>query len=424
MAAALAALAELPEVDDNQVVVVGHDYGAMYGALLADREPRVAGLAALAPDATWEHWFLAYWLGRDSPAAAAYPELFAGLQPVDAVARVAAHRPVLLQFADDDGYVDAAVRARFDTAAPTAAQGLPAGRAPPRPGRAQRPDGLAGLGAAAAGLTAGSQTSTVRAPATRVTTTTAAGPSPASRSCRRSSLRVHRGAALLHRHPADAAGAQQRPQPVQGERQHVGHPVARAHGVAGRPVRGHVRDRRVEQPAAEQRGDHLADEPGPDHRAVRLVQPLAQRADRRRPRAGAGWPPGARRPAARRPARVAVASGPNHSAASFTSPPTDTHSASTPAGTASCGMPGATLATVSGTAAASSRDEGQRRRAGPRVEDPPPAPAGPPRRVEARRAAPGHRPPAAAATRRRPRPRTDRAGQAERRDVGPRHRDA
>ena len=117
VAAALAALAELPEVDDNQVVVVGHDYGAMYGALLADREPRVAGLAALAPDATWEHWFLAYWLGRDSPAAAAYPELFADLQPVDAVARVAAHRPVLLQFADDDGYVDAAVRARFGTAA-------------------------------------------------------------------------------------------------------------------------------------------------------------------------------------------------------------------------------------------------------------------------------------------------------------------
>ena len=119
-AAALAALTELPEVDGNQVVVVGHDYGAMYGALLADREPRVAGLAALAPDATWEHWFLAYWLGAgpaDSPAAAAYPDLFADLQPVDAVARVAAHRPVLLQFAEDDGYVDAAVRARFSTAA-------------------------------------------------------------------------------------------------------------------------------------------------------------------------------------------------------------------------------------------------------------------------------------------------------------------
>lgn len=112
-AAALAALTARPEVDGSQVVVVGHDYGAMYGALLAAREPRVAGLVGLAPDATWERWFLAYWLGADSPAAAAYPELFAGRQPVDAVAAVAAHRPVLLQFADDDGYVDAAVRDRF-----------------------------------------------------------------------------------------------------------------------------------------------------------------------------------------------------------------------------------------------------------------------------------------------------------------------
>ena len=113
VAAALAALTDRPEVDGSQVVVVGHDYGAMYGALLAARERRVAGLAALAPDATWEHWFLAYWLGADSPAAAAYPALFADLQPVDAVAEVARHRPVLLQFAEDDRYVDAATRARF-----------------------------------------------------------------------------------------------------------------------------------------------------------------------------------------------------------------------------------------------------------------------------------------------------------------------
>ncbi|HZB48235.1 MAG TPA: hypothetical protein VE547_04010, partial [Mycobacteriales bacterium] len=119
-AALLAGLTALPEVDGGQVVVVGHDYGAMYGALLAAREPRVAGLVALAPDATWERWFLACWLGRDSPTAAAYPALFAGLQPVDAVRTVAAHRPVLLQFADDDQYVDAAVRARFAAAAPAA----------------------------------------------------------------------------------------------------------------------------------------------------------------------------------------------------------------------------------------------------------------------------------------------------------------
>jgi predicted alpha/beta hydrolase len=42
------------------------------------------------------------------------------VEPVDAVARVAADRPVLLQFADDDVYVPEAVRDRFRAAAPAA----------------------------------------------------------------------------------------------------------------------------------------------------------------------------------------------------------------------------------------------------------------------------------------------------------------
>jgi dienelactone hydrolase len=120
IAGALDVLADQSEPDGRPVVVVGHDYGAMYGALLAARDRRVSALAALAPDATWEHWFLAYWLGSAGPPADAYARLFADVQPLDAVARVAAHRPVLLQFADDDGYVDAGTRARFAAAAPAA----------------------------------------------------------------------------------------------------------------------------------------------------------------------------------------------------------------------------------------------------------------------------------------------------------------
>jgi dienelactone hydrolase len=119
MRRALDALLRRPEVDRHRVAVVGHDYGAMYGALLAAADSRVSALAALTADATWAHWFLAYWLRRDDPA---YAALFAGLEPVDAVARVAANRPVLLQFADDDPYVDAATRDRFRAAAPEATQ--------------------------------------------------------------------------------------------------------------------------------------------------------------------------------------------------------------------------------------------------------------------------------------------------------------
>jgi pimeloyl-ACP methyl ester carboxylesterase len=124
MAYAFDALLRRPEVDPRRVAVVGHDYGAMYGALLAARDPRVAALAALTADATWEHWFLAYWLGYEGERATAYARLFAGLQPVDAVATVARRRPVLLQFADDDPYIDEATWERFRAAAPAATLGV------------------------------------------------------------------------------------------------------------------------------------------------------------------------------------------------------------------------------------------------------------------------------------------------------------
>lgn len=107
-------------VDGRRVAVVGHDYGAMHGSLLAARDRRVAAFAALAPDATWENWFLTFWLGYEGEQAAAYTRLFAGIEPVDAVGRIAARRPVLLQFAANDFYIDAATRARFTAAAPAA----------------------------------------------------------------------------------------------------------------------------------------------------------------------------------------------------------------------------------------------------------------------------------------------------------------
>lgn len=104
----------------RRIAVVGHDYGAMHGSLLAARDRRVAGFAAVAPDATWENWFLTFWLGYEGEQAAAYTRLFAEIEPVDAVGRIAARRPVLLQFAENDFFVDAATRARFTAAAPSA----------------------------------------------------------------------------------------------------------------------------------------------------------------------------------------------------------------------------------------------------------------------------------------------------------------
>jgi pimeloyl-ACP methyl ester carboxylesterase len=116
--AALTALERVSAVDPKRVALVGHDYGAMYGALIADRHRELAAVVLAAPDATWGHWFSTYWLGFTGPKARAYNALFNGLQPVGHVAALG--QRLLLQWAGQDIYVSAGVRARFSAANPQA----------------------------------------------------------------------------------------------------------------------------------------------------------------------------------------------------------------------------------------------------------------------------------------------------------------
>jgi dienelactone hydrolase len=105
-------------VDRSKVAIVGHDYGAMYGALLADEDPQVTAAVLATPDATWGHWFVKYWLGYTGGQAKAYDALFNGLQPVDHVGRLGARE--LFQWAGKDIYVSPSVRRQFAAAAPQA----------------------------------------------------------------------------------------------------------------------------------------------------------------------------------------------------------------------------------------------------------------------------------------------------------------
>jgi dienelactone hydrolase len=105
-------------VSGSRVAVVGHDYGAMYGALLANADPRVHTAVLATPDATWGHWFVKYWLGFTGSQAARYKALFTSLQPVRSVSRLGSHE--LFQWAGRDIFVSASVRKRFAAAAPLA----------------------------------------------------------------------------------------------------------------------------------------------------------------------------------------------------------------------------------------------------------------------------------------------------------------
>ncbi len=105
-------------VDARRTAVVGHDYGAMYGAILAQRTPTVKTAVFMAPDATWANWFDTFWLGLPDAQKPAYRALFQGLDPVDNVSRLGSR--LYLQFAGRDQFVPAETRAAFAAANPKA----------------------------------------------------------------------------------------------------------------------------------------------------------------------------------------------------------------------------------------------------------------------------------------------------------------
>ena len=107
-----------PGVDRHRTAVVGHDYGAMYGAMVAQRTPTLRTAVLMAPDATWANWFDTYWLGLPDDQKPAYRALFAGLDPVANVSRLGS--ALYLQFGGRDQFVPAETRAAFAAANPDA----------------------------------------------------------------------------------------------------------------------------------------------------------------------------------------------------------------------------------------------------------------------------------------------------------------
>lgn len=125
MEQALNKLAGIRGVDPQRIAVVGHDYGAMYGSLLADRDHRVSALVLETPDSLWGNWFATYWLGLTGQARADYYALFDGLNPIQHTSRLGTH--VLFQWAGDDVFIPSDVRDAFAQASPDAQVELYAG---------------------------------------------------------------------------------------------------------------------------------------------------------------------------------------------------------------------------------------------------------------------------------------------------------
>lgn len=115
---ALHRLARTPAVDPSRIALVGHDYGAMFGAMLSDEDPLVSTAVFETPDARWGDWFATYWLGLHGQARASYLSLFTRRDPVRHTARLGDH--ALFQWAGQDAYVTARVQADYARHSPDA----------------------------------------------------------------------------------------------------------------------------------------------------------------------------------------------------------------------------------------------------------------------------------------------------------------
>jgi dienelactone hydrolase len=98
---ALDALAAQPNIDPHRIAYVGHDFGAMAGALLSCEDARPRWYVLMAGTATLSEWYL---LGKPVPDPTYIPRLNADLDLEAALGRSKAEA-FLFQYAAHDHYI-------------------------------------------------------------------------------------------------------------------------------------------------------------------------------------------------------------------------------------------------------------------------------------------------------------------------------
>lgn len=104
-----------PGVDQSRVAVVGHDFGAMWGALAVAADPRVTHFVYAAGTSSFADWYL-YTPKREGADREAFIAKLAPLDPIAYLPKIAP-RPILLQFGTKDPHVsNDAAKAQADAA--------------------------------------------------------------------------------------------------------------------------------------------------------------------------------------------------------------------------------------------------------------------------------------------------------------------
>lgn len=106
-------VAKIDGVEPSRVAVVGHDFGAMYGALLM-RSVAVRCAVLVAPTPRWSDWFLRFW-----PITSDRYDYMRALHRVDPIVAIGeANCPLLFQFGTTDFYIAPMTASELFSAAP------------------------------------------------------------------------------------------------------------------------------------------------------------------------------------------------------------------------------------------------------------------------------------------------------------------
>jgi dienelactone hydrolase len=107
-------LVDRPDVDPARVGVVGHDFGAMHGLLLAPLDGRPAAYVFIAGVPRWGEWLLPFWKIEEDRID--YLRALRSLDPIEHVRAIAPGR-LLFQFGSRDWFIAGAIGFEFRRAA-------------------------------------------------------------------------------------------------------------------------------------------------------------------------------------------------------------------------------------------------------------------------------------------------------------------
>ena len=110
-------LLQQPAVDPERVAVVGHDFGGMYGALVAGLDDRVDAAVIIAGVPRFADWYLRYWNPVPAEERPAYSATMAAVDPVTFLPQT--ETSLLFQFGKSDQFVKQAAIDAWLAAAPT-----------------------------------------------------------------------------------------------------------------------------------------------------------------------------------------------------------------------------------------------------------------------------------------------------------------